>query len=62
MQRVQRGGEAYLSNADLRGLFTLRASITNYRTTRRDIDLTLDAVRRAAHKIEEEGIHMDGQD
>jgi len=48
MQRVQRGGEAYLSNADLRGRFALRASITNYRTTRRDIDLTLDAVRRAA--------------
>ena len=48
MLAVQRGGEAYLSNADLRGLFALRASVTNFRTTRRDIDLTLDAVRRAA--------------
>ena len=52
MRRVQRGGEAYLSNAVLRGRFALRASITNFRTTRRDIDLTLEAVRRAAHEIE----------
>lgn len=48
MQRVQRGGEAYLSNAILRGRFALRASITNFRTTRRDVDLTLDILRRTA--------------
>jgi glutamate/tyrosine decarboxylase-like PLP-dependent enzyme len=52
MRRVQRGGEAYLSNAVLRGRFALRASVTNFRTTRRDIDLTLEAVRRAAIEIE----------
>jgi glutamate/tyrosine decarboxylase-like PLP-dependent enzyme len=46
MRRVQRGGEAYVSNAVLRGRFALRASVTNFRTTRRDVDLTLDAVRR----------------
>jgi aromatic-L-amino-acid decarboxylase len=51
MRRVQRGGEAYISNAVLRGRFALRASITNFRTTRRDIDLTLEAVRRAAGEI-----------
>ncbi|HEX7176246.1 MAG TPA: aminotransferase class I/II-fold pyridoxal phosphate-dependent enzyme [Pyrinomonadaceae bacterium] len=51
MQRVQRGGEAYLSNASLRGRFALRASITNFRTTRRDIDLTLDVVRRVAREL-----------
>jgi aromatic-L-amino-acid decarboxylase len=49
MRRVQRGGEAYLSNAMLRGRFALRAAITNFRTTRRDIDLTLEAVRRAGN-------------
>lgn len=54
MQRVQRGGEAYLSNAYLRGRFALRASITNFRTTRRDIELTLDVVRRAATELEGE--------
>jgi aromatic-L-amino-acid/L-tryptophan decarboxylase len=46
MHRLQRGGVAYLSNAVLRGRFSLRASITNFRTTRRDLAVTLDAVRR----------------
>jgi glutamate/tyrosine decarboxylase-like PLP-dependent enzyme len=54
VQRIQRGGVAYLSNATLRGRFALRASITNFRTTRRDIELTLDAVRNAASEFEEE--------
>jgi glutamate/tyrosine decarboxylase-like PLP-dependent enzyme len=52
MYRVQRGGEAYVSNAALRGRFALRASVTNYRTTRRDIDLTLEVIRRAARELE----------
>jgi aromatic-L-amino-acid decarboxylase len=54
MQRVQRGGEAYVSNASLRGRFALRASITNYRTTRGDIDRTLEVIRRAARKESDE--------
>jgi glutamate/tyrosine decarboxylase-like PLP-dependent enzyme len=54
MQRVQRGGVAYVSNAILRGRFALRASITNFRTTRRDLDITLDAVRHAARELEKE--------
>ena len=54
MQRVQRGGAAYVSNASLRGRFALRASITNFRTTRRDLRVTLDAVRAAAREVEKE--------
>ena len=54
MHRVQHGGRAYLSNAMLRGLFALRACIINFRTTRADIDLTLETVREAAHEIEAE--------
>lgn len=54
MHRVQRGGEAYISNATIHGRFALRASITNYRTTRRDIDLTLDSIGRAARELEDE--------
>lgn len=50
MHTVQRGGHAYLSNATLKGRFALRACITNFRTTRADIDATLDAVREAAKK------------
>jgi aromatic-L-amino-acid decarboxylase len=45
---VQRGGRAYISNAILRGRFALRACIINFRTTRHDIDLTLDIIRDAA--------------
>jgi len=52
MYRVQRGGQAYLSNAVLRGKFALRACVINFRTTRRDIDLTLETVREVAREIE----------
>ncbi len=51
MHRVQRGGRAYLSNAMLRGKFALRACIINFRTTRADIDLTLEIVRDAAREV-----------
>ena len=45
---VQRGGRAYVSNAVLRGRFYIRACVVNFRTTRRDIDQTLDIIRAAA--------------
>lgn len=48
MHSVQRGGRAYLSNATVNGKFALRACITNFRTTRTDIDETLEVVRAAA--------------
>src|SRR5205085_10769694 len=48
---VQRGGRAYISNAVLRNRFALRACIVNFRTTQRDIDLTLDIIRDAARSI-----------
>lgn len=50
MLAVQRGGQAYLSNATLRGRFALRACITNFRTTQADIDKTLDVIRDAARQ------------
>ncbi|MDX6709205.1 MAG: aromatic-L-amino-acid/L-tryptophan decarboxylase [Blastocatellia bacterium] len=48
MHSIQRGGRAYLSNANLRGQFALRACIVNFRTKRSDIDFTLDLVRETA--------------
>jgi len=48
MNAVQRGGRAYLSNATIQGKFALRACITNFRTTRADIDETLEIIREAA--------------
>jgi aromatic-L-amino-acid decarboxylase len=56
MLSVQRSGHAYLSNATLRGRYALRACIVNFRTTRADIDMTLDLVREtAARLIKKEG-------
>ena len=47
MERVQKGGRAYLSNATVNGRFALRACITNFRTTKSDIDETVEAIRAA---------------
>jgi glutamate/tyrosine decarboxylase-like PLP-dependent enzyme len=51
LRAVQRGGRAYVSNASLRGRFALRACIVNFRTTRRDIRVTLDIIRDAARIV-----------
>jgi glutamate/tyrosine decarboxylase-like PLP-dependent enzyme len=44
--KLQRDGRVYLSNADLDGRFALRACITNFRTTREDVEQTVELVRR----------------
>jgi aromatic-L-amino-acid/L-tryptophan decarboxylase len=51
MYAVQRGGRAYLSSATIHGKFALRACITNFRTTRADIEQTLEIIREAAEAI-----------
>ena len=51
MNHVQRGGRAYLSSATLNGKFALRACITNFRTTRADLDQTLEIIRDAATSV-----------
>ena len=48
MGLVQKGGRAYVSNATVNGRFALRACITNFRTTKSDIDETVEAIRAAA--------------
>lgn len=45
MELVQKGGRAYLSNATVNGRFALRACITNFRTTKADIDETIAVIR-----------------
>jgi len=52
MHTVQRGGKAYLSNATVNGKFALRACITNFRTTRADVDQTLEIIRQTAQDLE----------
>lgn len=48
MAAVQKGGDAYLSNATVNGKFALRACITNFRTTKEDIEQTIEVVRKVA--------------
>jgi aromatic-L-amino-acid decarboxylase len=45
---LQQDGSSYLSNALLRGRFSLRGCVMNYRTTLRDMEILLDDLRRLA--------------
>ena len=47
---LQRDGSSYLSNARLRGRFSLRGCVMNYRTTPRDMEILLADLRRLAQK------------
>jgi aromatic-L-amino-acid/L-tryptophan decarboxylase len=51
LKALQRDGRAYLSNATIGGQFALRACITNFRTTRDDVDRTLTLVRELGSRI-----------
>jgi glutamate/tyrosine decarboxylase-like PLP-dependent enzyme len=55
MAAVQKSGRAYLSNATVNGKFALRACITNFRTTKADIEETLAVVRKAARSLATDG-------
>src|SRR5216110_1686671 len=52
---LQRDGSSYLSNARLRGRFSLRGCVMNYRTTRHDMEILLDDLRRVATRLETSG-------
>jgi glutamate/tyrosine decarboxylase-like PLP-dependent enzyme len=55
MAAVQKGGRAYLSNATVNGKFALRACITNFRTTKADVEETLRVIREAASSLATDG-------
>jgi glutamate/tyrosine decarboxylase-like PLP-dependent enzyme len=48
LERLQLGGEAFLTGTELRGRFVLRACIINHRSRREDVDRMLAAIRRLA--------------
>jgi glutamate/tyrosine decarboxylase-like PLP-dependent enzyme len=48
LQALQGDGRVYLSNATVDGRFALRACITNFRTTRADVEQVLTVVRELA--------------
>src|SRR5436189_3423354 len=52
---LQRDGSSYLSNALLRGRFSLRGCVMNYRTTLHDMEILLDDLRRVGAQLEVSG-------
>src|SRR5262249_35167896 len=51
LKRIIRRGKIYLSNAELRGKFSLRACIVNYLTKDSDIDTVVPEVVAAAQEL-----------
>jgi glutamate/tyrosine decarboxylase-like PLP-dependent enzyme len=51
LERLQKGGEVFLSNAVIRGSYCLRACIVNFRTSARDIEETIEIVVREGQKL-----------
>jgi glutamate/tyrosine decarboxylase-like PLP-dependent enzyme len=54
LTRLQSSGEAYLSNAIVRGRFALRACIVNFRTTQADVEALPPLVVRIGEKTDGE--------
>jgi aromatic-L-amino-acid decarboxylase len=52
LSRLQRGGEAFLSNAVVRGTFLLRACIVNFRTSLEDIEALPVLVTRLGRQLD----------
>jgi len=52
LDRLQRGGEVFLSNAVIAGRYLLRACIVNFHTAESDIDAVPGIVARVGHEVE----------
>jgi len=51
LERLQLGGEAFLTSTELRGRFVLRACFVNYRSGREDVDRMIAAVRTLGREL-----------
>lgn len=49
--RMERGGEAFLSNAVIRGRYGLRACVVNFNTTRADVEAVPEIVARIGRQV-----------
>ena len=54
LHSLQRGGEAYISNAVVEGNYLLRACIVNFRTTLSDVEALPEIVIRLGRKLDSE--------
>jgi aromatic-L-amino-acid/L-tryptophan decarboxylase len=51
LNRVQRGGQVYISNATVNGRFALRACVVNHRTTQADVEAVVGEVVRVGQAV-----------
>jgi aromatic-L-amino-acid decarboxylase len=54
LDRVQRGGETFVSNAEVDGHYLLRACIVNFHTTQAEVEAVPDIVARIGHAVDAE--------
>jgi glutamate/tyrosine decarboxylase-like PLP-dependent enzyme len=54
LDRVQRGGDAFVSNAVVGGRYVLRACIVNFHTTRADVEAVIDVAARVGREVDAE--------
>ena len=54
VDRLQRGGEIFVSNAVVGGHYVLRACIVNFHTTQTDVEAVPDIVARIGCEVEAE--------
>lgn len=54
LDRLQRGGEAFVSNAVVRGCYVLRACIVNFHTSPADVEAMLEIARRVGRAVDAE--------
>jgi aromatic-L-amino-acid/L-tryptophan decarboxylase len=52
LDRLQRGGEAFVSNAVVAGRYALRACVVNFHTTQADVRALPEIVSRAGRAVE----------
>jgi aromatic-L-amino-acid decarboxylase len=54
LNRLQRGGEVFVSNAIIEGVYCLRACVVNFRTTMAEMEALPELVRRVGRQIDAE--------
>ena len=54
LDRLQRGGEAFVSNAVVGGRYVLRACIVNFHTARADVEAVPEIVVRIGRTVDAE--------
>ena len=54
LDRIERSGEGFFSNAIIKGQFALRACIVNFRTTLADVEVLPELIARLGHEVDQD--------